>query len=282
MLVLSASTDLIQVVTSATGSVLAHASWEDVVNDRSKTPTRVARGRNNAAAITTATTTTLAAGSASGVERAVRAISVRNNHASTSNTVTVQLTDGTTAVVLWKGVMLAGETAVYDGQWTFYSAAGVIKASALAEFAVNLHVDADVTNATTSWANVTGLTASVSDTIKYGFEAFMIHKTDATTTGAQFGIAGPTMTYMRVATIASYTPAAVTSAMAAGVAAAQDTAAAVETTGPGTTETVAILGGYFVPSADGTFAIRCKSEIAVAGGLVIIKGSWLRLWQMQD
>jgi len=126
MLVLSASTDLIQVVTSATGSVLAHASWEDIGNDRNHPGTRITRGRNNVAAITTATTTTIVAGNASDLERDVRVISVRNNHTSTSNTVAVQHTDGTTAVVLWKGPLAAGESVVLDdiNHWTHYDAYG--------------------------------------------------------------------------------------------------------------------------------------------------------------
>ena len=34
---------------------------------------------------------------------------------------------------------------------------------------------------------------------------------------------------------------------------------------------------YRVDFPDGTFALRCASEVAVAGGLVIKAGSWMRL-----
>jgi len=53
----------------------------------------------------------------------------------------------------------------------------------------------------------------------------------------------------------------------------------VETTGPGAVNMLAILSGFFNPSADGTFAVRCVSEVAVAGGLVVKAGSWCRVWE---
>lgn len=42
------------------------------------------------------------------------------------------------------------------------------------------------------------------------------------------------------------------------------------------------LSGYIQPSANGTFAIRCKSEIAVAAGLTVKAGSWLRIWETDN
>jgi len=169
MLVLSASTDLIQVVTSATGSVLAHASWEDIGNDRNHPGTRITRGRNNVAAITTATTTTIAAGNASGLERDVRIISVRNNHTSTSNTVTVQHTDGTTAVVLWKGPLAAGESVVLDdiNHWTHYDAYGspIVVSSAQAPTTDAAPVDAVAATGTITDGNASNYDANQTITI---------------------------------------------------------------------------------------------------------------------
>jgi len=56
----------------------------------------------------------------------------------------------------------------------------------------------------------------------------------------------------------------------------------VETTGPGAVNMLAIISGYIVPSADGTFAVRCASEVAVASGLTIKAGSWLRIWETDN
>ena len=35
-------------------------------------------------------------------------------------------------------------------------------------------------------------------------------------------------------------------------------------------------------AADGTFAVRCASEVAVAAGLTVKAGSWLRLWETDN
>ena len=185
MLVLSASTDLIQVVTSATGSVLAHASWEDIGNDRNHPGTRITRGRNNVAAITTATTTTIAAGNASGLERDVRIISVRNNHTSTSNTVAVQHTDGTTAVVLWKGPLAAGESVVLDdiNHWTHYDAYGspIVASSAQAPTTAAAPVDAVAATGTITDGNATNYDAN--ETVTIGVKTYKFVTVIGTTEG---------------------------------------------------------------------------------------------------
>jgi hypothetical protein len=43
---------------------------------------------------------------------------------------------------------------------------------------------------------------------------------------------------------------------------------------------LAILSGYINPSAAGTFAVRGQSEVAVAAGLTVKKGSWLHLFEV--
>ena len=139
-----------------------------------------------------------------------------------------------------------------------------------------------MTNATTSFADVTGLTVPLISGRKYGFEACLPHQTNATTTGAQFGVnIGATPTLLNVQAIQQIT-ASVTAATfgSSAMVTAVDTAAVVETTGPGANNFIAMLYGFIQPSADGTFAVRCKSEVAVAGGLVVKAGGWLRIWEM--
>lgn len=73
------------------------------------------------ASITTATTTTLVAG-ASSTERAVERISLRNNHASVTETVVIQVTDGTHTATLASCSLAPSESLVFDaaGLWTHY------------------------------------------------------------------------------------------------------------------------------------------------------------------
>jgi hypothetical protein len=277
MLLLTSTSDKVQVITDAAGAVKVHASWVDNLSGT------ITPGRTNTASITTAATTDVVASPAASTQRNLKKLSVRNTHASVSQNITVQHTDGTNVEEIWKGQLAAGEGVVLDavGGWTLYDLTGPPK-SATAKVDVCLHVSADVTNATTSFADVTGLTYPVKSGKKYAFEAHLFHVTNATTTGAQFGINGPAMTYMRASQLAVVTPSVTAAAMANGVAAALDTAGAAETTGPGATEAEAILSGYIEPSADGTFAIRLKSEVAVAAGLVVRKGSWLWLRECND
>jgi hypothetical protein len=275
MLLLTSASDKVQVITDAAGAVKVHASWVDN-NAGAITP-----GRTNTASITGAATSDVVASPASSTQRNVKKLSVRNTHASQAQNITVQHTDGTNVEELWKGALAPGEAVILDavGVWTLYDSTGAPKPST-AKVDVCLHVSADVTNATTSFADITGLTFPVKNGKKYAFEAHLFHVTNATTTGAQFGVNGPAMTYMRASQLAVVTPSVTAAAMANGVASALDTAGAAETTGPGATEAHAILSGYIEPSADGTFAIRSKS--AVAGGLVIRKGSWLWLRECND
>lgn len=144
-----------------------------------------------------------------------------------------------------------------------------------------LRVTTDVVNATTSFASVTGLTAAVKSGKKYVFTAHLFHVSDATTTGAQFGIGGVAMTAMLAGAISTVTASATAAAMSAGCATAVDTAVIVQTTGS-TAVVPTILTGYFTPSADGTFAIRCASEVAVAAGLTVKAGSWLEVFECDN
>jgi hypothetical protein len=106
---LTGTSDLIRVVTTTTADIDVQASWAD------QTTTAFTPGRTNTL-ITTATTTTVVGSPAASTQRAVTSLKVRNDHASNSNTVTILHTDGTTAVNVWSGTLLAGEQVQYDGK----------------------------------------------------------------------------------------------------------------------------------------------------------------------
>jgi len=112
MIVLN-STDVIRVVTGSAVTVDVVAFFHDVVTD-ARTPLR------QLTAITTAATTTVvAAPSGQTSKREVSGIVIRNTHASSSNLVTVQLYDGSTAYQLHSKTLVAGASVTYtpDNGW---------------------------------------------------------------------------------------------------------------------------------------------------------------------
>lgn len=119
MLLLTASGDLVRVVTGASASVQVHASWADNVSGV------ITPGRTNTAQIGSATTTTVVAGPSSG-QRNVRHLNIFNAHVSTSCDVSVTHDDGTTVETMIKATLLPLEALVMgeDGRWVHYDAAG--------------------------------------------------------------------------------------------------------------------------------------------------------------
>jgi len=278
MLLQTSTSDKVQVITGSAGTIYVHASWADNVSGV------VTPGRTNTAVISTAATTDVVAAPGASTQRNTKLLSVRNTDASVSNLITIQHTDGTTVEILWKGTLLSGEAVVLDanGVFTLYDVNGAPK-PAQAKLDVFLIVTgSDYINATTSFTDITGLTTPLKSGKKYVFEAVLFHVNDASTTGSQFGYnigAAPTVSI--VGTIDTVTPSVTAAAVSAGVITARDTAVTAQTTGS-TSQRIAYISGYIQPSADGTFAMRGKSEIAVAAGLTVKVGSWLHIREVDN
>jgi len=120
VLLLTSTSDIVQVVTGAASTIDVHTSYMDN-NAGTITP-----GRTNTAIISTATTTTVVAAPGSSVQRNVRHINVANNDATNSCAITVQHYDGTTTEVLYKCTLLPGEELVFTqgGIWVHYDVYG--------------------------------------------------------------------------------------------------------------------------------------------------------------
>jgi hypothetical protein len=127
MLLLTSTSDLVRLTTGSSGDIEVHADWVDYTAPNTFVP-----DNTNTASITGTGTTTVVAAPASTVSRNVKNLSIFNNHASVSNLLTVDHTDGTNAEVLWKGTLLAGQSVVFDaiGGWTVYNANGIKQTSA--------------------------------------------------------------------------------------------------------------------------------------------------------
>lgn len=280
MLILAGTTDLIRVNCGSASSI--DYTLDYLTTDNAAPPgiqALVATARGNT---TSSGNTTVLAAPASNKFYNVKTMRFVNTHATQSTTFRVERFDGSTAqqIAPYGMTLLAGESLFVDelGVPWYYSSGGILKSST-ALLDVCLYVASDVTNATTSFADITGLTQALLSGHKYAFESHLYHQTNATTTGAQFGVnIGASPTLLDLAAIQQIT-SSVTAATfgSSAMVTALDTAAVVETTGPGANNFLAIVSGFIQPSADGTFAMRLKSEVAVASGLIVKAGSWLKI-----
>jgi hypothetical protein len=123
MLLLTSTSDLIQVVTGSAGGLDVHASWVD------NAAGTITPGRTNTASITTAATTTVVGSPGASTQRNVKFIAIENTHATVSNQITIQHTDGSNVKVLWDGLLLPDEHVVFDqnGAFTMYTGTGLVK-----------------------------------------------------------------------------------------------------------------------------------------------------------
>lgn len=129
--ILSSTTDKVQVVTSSTADIAYETFY--AIADASSSPMVPKGAENKVGAITTATTTDIS-GSPGSNEKWSLWFDLRNTHASASNDVTVQLVkSGGTARDLIKATLYAGWKLVRrkDGAWLVYDAAGGIVGGAV-------------------------------------------------------------------------------------------------------------------------------------------------------
>lgn len=227
----------------------------------------------------TVATHDVCAGPAAGIARNVKEITVRNRHATASQDATILLDRGDVAAIeIFKATLLAGETLEYiEGIGWFIS-------QIVRKEIYNRRVTADSVHATAAtFADITGLNCPVKAGKQYNFEAHLFHIANATTTGAQFAIGGVAMTGMRISEIDTILGSLTAATMGTPTTdvTAINTAAMAETTGAATV-VLAILSGWFNPSADGTFAVRAASEVTVAAGLTVKQGSWLQIWEADN
>lgn len=157
---LTSTTDKVQVVTTTTANVDVYATWGDYDSSVSPATDRILFGRLISKISTIATTDVVASPSTSTKTRKVHILNIANVHASTSQTVTVQITDGTNTAIIDSFPLAAGE------RWSWREGVGarIIDANGLEKtnpVAVGQYTVArlatTVTNSTTTAAKVTGL-----------------------------------------------------------------------------------------------------------------------------
>lgn len=281
-MILGASTsEKLRLLTASSGTPAI--SWKvDYLTVSAASPpvVQLADSDYNAAQIATSTTTDIKVGDATNKTR-ILAVTFKNESASVTCDLTPIQTDGSNPVSGPKATLLPLETLIYNGSvWIHQDANGATYSQSL-KLDAKKFVASDIAYVTAnSLADVTGLTVPLIAGRKYGFDCRLYHISNATTTGAQFGVnigAAPTLLIMgEDDTILASTSADTT---ASGTSSTLNSPVIAEGTGAATLVT-AKLNGFIIPSADGTFAIRASSEVSVAAGLTIKAGSWLRIWEM--
>ena len=280
MLILSGANDIIRVNCGSAASVDYVIDW--LKADDVTPPGIEALQPSSHGNITSSGNTTVLSAPGASKNANVKTMRFTNTHASTSTTFRVERYDGTNArqASPYNITLLPGESLHMDecGAWWYYGSGGAVKPYA-SKLDVMLTMSSDAVNATTAFADITGFTYPLLSGKTYAFDARLHVICNATTTGARFGVnIGATPTDLGVGGIAVVTNSATASAISSGYATAVDTACTgVQTTGPAAEGHVTIAG-RITPSADGTFALRFQSEVAVAAGVTVrYKGSWLRI-----
>jgi hypothetical protein len=106
-MLLTSTSDKIQIVTSSANPIAVHASYVDL----SGTTVTPLRANTNIAA---ATTTDVVGSPGALTQRQVKFFSVFNDHATSAQIISVLHTDGTTAIVLWSGSVAAQSGVIFD------------------------------------------------------------------------------------------------------------------------------------------------------------------------
>lgn len=130
-----------------------------------------------------------------------------------------------------------------------------------------------------AYGDVTGLSWYGKAGEVYKFKATVVYDVNATGTGVNFSVNGPT------SSVISYRSTVSTSATAQAVnfGNAYDLPAAAQTTGSAfTTDNVAVVEGVISPSADGTIVVRGIREDAVGATCTVQGASSVLTWSRID
>lgn len=165
-----------------------------------------------------------------------------------------------------------------DGQWfSWDEASGTLvpenaPVSGGAGYRTPIILASDQSNSTTTFADIPGLTLSVTSGSVYRFEFLIVYDVPATTTAGFFSLNGPAFTFLGYITETFSS----TTSQNAGMFNTYDqflsTSVSAFTSG-----NLARIHGIVKPSASGTLAARFKSEVA-ASAVTVKAGSTLEYW----
>jgi hypothetical protein len=276
MLLLAATTDKLQLITSSAADIEVHISYVERVI---ATGAWVSAGKQNTA-ITSATTTDILAAPASSNVRNCETINIHNDHASTANTVTVSFNQNATLFTLRKVTLAAGESLTYvEGVGWFINGAlpqGELLYKSLAADDPGGAASA----AAQPWFPTAGA-VTVQASTTYNFEGLLMLATGATThtTGTLFaGTATLTSIdyHARIHSNANLTIATTLSVIRVSVA----TVIVLNATSTAV-ETIIFLDGVVKINGAGTFIPQFQFSANPTGTITVRRGSYFLLQAMK-
>ena len=282
MIILSETTDNLQVVLGGsvtTNQLQCFSSWRD------RTSTTFVAGRT----VTNTNNTTdvnIVLAPASSTQRVVDFISIYNND-TVNQTVTIKLDDNGTEYILFKVTLATTERLEYaEGRgWQVFASTGAVKqsinqgANASTSGLTAVVLGSDVTNnnaVANTIQNVTGLSFSVTAAKMYYFKFVIYYTAAATTTGSRWGVSCTAGTAANLSMTSEYSLTTTTTTRNALIQ-AFDSPAASNATSATTGNNMAVMEGYFMPTANGTFIARFASE--VAGSAIVAKAGSVCYYQ---
>jgi hypothetical protein len=261
MLILSATTDKVQVVLSGnitTNQLRCYSSYNDTTTT-SITPGRIVTLTSNTTPVDIVTSPSAS------TQRVVGYLSVYNSDTANA-TVTINLVSSSTNYGLYKATLLPGEKLEYQQGQGFKTIAtdGSIKvipnqsgpSSSLVLNSTMIAVDS--ANSAITYADITGLSFSVTAGRQYYFKFVIPYTTTTVATGAAFSINGPATS--NLAYYSYYPVNANSAAYNNGISTYDTPAAAAGNTG--TLNALAFIEGIITPSANGTVIGRSRTETA--------------------
>jgi hypothetical protein len=262
MLLLVGNTDKLQLVTGSAATVDVVASYMDASN----AVPPVVQGDSSGStptAITTATTTDIVPAPAASEIRRIKALHIRNKHATTATDVTVVLDRSGTDYELHKVALAPGEALEYIEGVGFFELAGIAETGFQ-----YVRKSAQQSFSATTFADVTGMGFAIVAAGVYEVEYDIIFRSATVTVGVGVGLNGPASPVSVNGTVIIEGQRGVQTAGAefsAGFTAydsATPLSTAVEATG---TDYVARLSALIENGANaGTLALRWRSETATA------------------
>lgn len=131
--------------------------------------------------------------------------------------------------------------------------------------------------ASTAFANITGLSFSVTAGVTYRFYGLLLYTTSAATIGVRVSLTSPATTHLAYATRTGLSATGSAAAEWQNFQATAD-AGTVSTSSVSTSGNLVVIEGVIRPSANGTVQLRFAPETATANGVVIKAGSSLEWW----
>ena len=149
-IILKSTSEQLEVLTSSTADIDYQINWADIVLASGATP------GSSEGKITTAGTTTIVAAPAASTYRLVKSVTLKNIHASTTNSLTIKKDISATEYQL-TGVtdLQAGESLMYNDAigWRKFTAGGV-----MIEASISFQVDIQTFSSTGTWTKPTNFT----------------------------------------------------------------------------------------------------------------------------